>query len=359
MGMKHCIYMAVACLLIGACSRSDNAQVTLWQEPKSVQMNPLYSYGTESGPVEQLLYGWISFELDAEGWIWILHRDEFNLHLLNPSGELVKIYSRKGEGPGEFMNPYTLGVSAADAQTWDAENTQLCRWSKTDGLLEVTSLDLGTSTRRPRVIEADGTLWSISLDHTTEIDGQIYGCIYYADQAGESVSLLEIPIPVNRTSDGMAGAFGREPRMVRCPWGGILVTLNHTYSLVHQTRNEQEQWTFPSLGILYSPDEIQKNANTPVARTQSETVYRPLPPHKYDIQAIFPVSPDEIWIKTSIVRDDGYSRADRIGRSGSYLGSYWIPSGWVDVRVLNNRWYALERTSEGTQFLTCYSIKAN
>ena len=58
------------------------------------------------------------------------------------SGEQVKVYSRKGEGPGEFMNPYTLGVSDAEAQTWDAENSQLCRWSKTDGLLEVIRLVL-------------------------------------------------------------------------------------------------------------------------------------------------------------------------------------------------------------------------
>jgi hypothetical protein len=69
-------------------------------------------------------------------------------------------------------------------------------------------------------------------------------------------------------------------------------------------------------------------------------------PHKPDIEAIECVNDQEVWVRTPVRNEDGLARFDRLNRDGRRIGAYWLPSRWSQIRVQENRLFAVTYSLE-------------
>ena len=58
-------------------------------------------------------------EVDADGLVYILDRQDQRVIVVNGDGELVRTIGREGEGPGEFSRPRFFGLTDRDIRVFD------------------------------------------------------------------------------------------------------------------------------------------------------------------------------------------------------------------------------------------------
>jgi hypothetical protein len=66
---------------------------------------------TIGGPEEETILMWTGVAVDREGFIYLLDAMDHSVKKFDPRGRLVKRAGRKGQGPGEFMNPRLLALA--------------------------------------------------------------------------------------------------------------------------------------------------------------------------------------------------------------------------------------------------------
>jgi hypothetical protein len=78
----------------------------------AIELELMHSFPTED-LVEKDIYLWRPVKLDGDisGNIFISDQKWCHIFKFDSSGDFIKIIGRKGQGPGEFMNPYCLTVT--------------------------------------------------------------------------------------------------------------------------------------------------------------------------------------------------------------------------------------------------------
>ena len=105
-----------ALLLAGlAGSVAPGAETEAQDRPLTAQLQEVYRVGGYNAPAwaqfsDPLFRGTLPAGFDAAGNLHVLDRGASQVVVIDSRGELVRTIGRQGEGPGEFMQPYTLGV---------------------------------------------------------------------------------------------------------------------------------------------------------------------------------------------------------------------------------------------------------
>lgn len=102
-------------------------------------------------------------EVSSTGRIYSLHAVENSIRVHDPDGSFVRTIGRKGDGPGEFDNPITIGILGDTLWVLDIGHYRFSYFTLAGELLDTRRIpiDLGTfenSPPRPRGLLSDGSL---------------------------------------------------------------------------------------------------------------------------------------------------------------------------------------------------------
>jgi len=78
------------------------------KELQEIKLEEVLSIGSLD---DDLLFQWVGVAADSEGNIYVTDAMDYSLKKFNPQGKLIKKAGGKGQGPGEFMAPRSLGCS--------------------------------------------------------------------------------------------------------------------------------------------------------------------------------------------------------------------------------------------------------
>lgn len=81
------------------------------EEFKDMDFNEDLSIGHEDDDENYLLVNPAEIESDEEGNIFILDYRECLIKEYDPQGRFIRQFGRRGQGPGEFQNPYSMVIS--------------------------------------------------------------------------------------------------------------------------------------------------------------------------------------------------------------------------------------------------------
>jgi hypothetical protein len=81
------------------------------EEFKNMDFNEDLSIGNEDDDENYLLVNPVEIESDEEGNIFILDYRECLIKKFDPQGRFIRQFGRRGQGPGEFQNPYSMVIS--------------------------------------------------------------------------------------------------------------------------------------------------------------------------------------------------------------------------------------------------------
>jgi hypothetical protein len=73
------------------------------------------------GPESDLLAMWVGLAVDADGFLYVTDNVQCSLMKFDARGRLVKKTGRRGTGPGEFLAPRQVDVSAQSVYVVDAK----------------------------------------------------------------------------------------------------------------------------------------------------------------------------------------------------------------------------------------------
>ena len=59
-------------------------------------------------------YGSVEIDVDSKGNFYVLDHKEIRIHKFGPDGKFIRAVGRKGQGPGEFERPYSIGFDSQD-----------------------------------------------------------------------------------------------------------------------------------------------------------------------------------------------------------------------------------------------------
>lgn len=78
------------------------------RELKAIKLKEVLTIGSLN---DDLLFQWVGVAADSQGNIYVTDAMDYSLKKFNSQGKLIKKAGGKGQGPGEFMAPRSLGSS--------------------------------------------------------------------------------------------------------------------------------------------------------------------------------------------------------------------------------------------------------
>jgi len=77
----------------------------------TLTFSTIYTVGVLNGPEEEIFGRYQTIALATEGTLYVGDKDAREIRIFNEEGKYVKTIGREGQGPGEFMNLYSLALS--------------------------------------------------------------------------------------------------------------------------------------------------------------------------------------------------------------------------------------------------------
>jgi DNA-binding beta-propeller fold protein YncE len=103
------------------------------EEPFSKELNLLNKFGGLDVPSEQILANPCDIAISSKGFIYVLDSEDNNLKVFEKDGIFFKCIGRKGQGPGEFVRPWTVSIAEDNICITDTGNRRVQIFSK-DGM---------------------------------------------------------------------------------------------------------------------------------------------------------------------------------------------------------------------------------
>lgn len=106
--MKELLVSAGALLLMAACSGGNDSGETSRDEIPEYVLSTVDSIGIEMGDSAYVFGAVMDAGILPGGSIAILDGSMCNIRIFSPGGEHIRTISRRGDGPGELINPFNL-----------------------------------------------------------------------------------------------------------------------------------------------------------------------------------------------------------------------------------------------------------
>lgn len=122
-------YLLLVVIAAGACrggsaSRPAEAGMTDVEAVPQLQTTEVQRIGSAQSP-DTGFSRIAGIAVDREGQIYALDGQDLRIRVFNPSGALVRMIGREGQGPGEFESPPLFGVVGDTIWAYDRENYRL------------------------------------------------------------------------------------------------------------------------------------------------------------------------------------------------------------------------------------------
>ncbi len=164
MRIRLCLFAPLVGLTLSACTTasessayleaSDSAGVTIiesrrprWTagEAWSVSTEPKQTIGVLDGPEEYQLMSVSAAARQSDGDLVVVDRGAHTVRLYDDEGSFVRTLGGPGSGPGEFLAPSQVIITAGDSvAVWDRDLFRITRFDAEGELVGIHSVDLGT-----------------------------------------------------------------------------------------------------------------------------------------------------------------------------------------------------------------------
>jgi len=100
------------------------------EKPFIKKLKLIEKFGGIDVPSEQILANPCDIAISPEGFIYVLDSKDNNLKVFNKNGTFIKCIGRKGQGPGEFVRPWTISIIEGKIYINDTGNRRVQVLSK-------------------------------------------------------------------------------------------------------------------------------------------------------------------------------------------------------------------------------------
>jgi hypothetical protein len=149
------------------------------------------------GPKSDLLSMWVGLAVDADGFLYVTDNVQCSLMKFDALGKLVKKTGRRGQGPGEFLAPRQVDVSARAVYVVDAKILAI----------QVFDKDLNYQRRIPLSYPVQEV--QALADNSLAVPGMPYlaselGTILILDQSGRRLRSVSYYPPMKKAAESMS-----------------------------------------------------------------------------------------------------------------------------------------------------------
>ena len=149
---------------------------------------------------KHMFYLLTDMDADSSGNIYVLDSEDVNIKVYDPKGRFLKVFSRKGEGPGQLSNPIDIYIDDKDLiYVCDSGNNRI---SIFDGQGDfVSSINfkeysagkiIGINPRGGIILRVDKT----SLESSMSFITRSYFINMYSDRFGFKKNLYSVSVPI-------------------------------------------------------------------------------------------------------------------------------------------------------------------
>lgn len=331
--------------------------VTVIKNPKDplhkipiLELNEDLSLGGPGGRLEYAFGNDIGFVVDNEAFIYVLDKQDTNIKVFNNSGNFVRTIGRKGQGPGELDNPWSLSVNRKAGELAVLQLSRRLSFFKTDGTFirqqsinnssSVKFDSLGNTYIREKTRSKDGE-WSYEVKKFSSF-GFFFGLL--ASSPGQPYS--------GRVNPFFAVSVFQVDKSDNLVYGDP-----RTYEILFFSASEGK--AFKKITREYDPvivtdeDKAEELKNTP-SEVQTSVVF---PKYYPAYERFFLSDLGHIFVQTWEKTKDGMRLYDIFDREGRFISRIPLrPSG---IEIINGKYYALEKDADGYQYIKRYTVSWN
>ena len=125
--LATCMLVSFAGPLVGA----TQGQVSEW----ILDPEPVTAVGVLDGPEAEMFAQVYDATLFSDGAIAVLDTRAVQVRVFSAAGEVISVFGRRGDGPGEFRGPFGVEASGDTILLWDFAKAVMMRWSRDGELL--------------------------------------------------------------------------------------------------------------------------------------------------------------------------------------------------------------------------------
>jgi len=213
--------------------------VTVVKNPKEpIYRNDVFilkedlALGEKERNEKHMFYLLTDMDADSHGDIYVLDSENVNIKVYDKKGRFLKVISRKGEGPGELLNPVDIYIDDKDLiYVCDSGNNRISIFSRQGDLVNSINFKeysagkiIGINPRGGIILRVD----KVSLESSMNFITRIYFINMYSDRFDFMKNLYSVSVPIMQH-------FRREEK-------GIALTIPYQKELC---------WTLDSSGNVY------------------------------------------------------------------------------------------------------------
>lgn len=232
--LRPAVARALAAFVLAApvalsCGQSDPRAATARSAQEGRTQRAIETARIGDGERTEYSFGAITgLAIDEAGHLYVADAQARLITVFDPRGALLATFGRRGNGPGEFQHPTSLGI-AADGDLWvsDMERVQRFRPTRTGGPATQYAAVVGSVTyhdwtsTRPGTIDRDGYFHvPRSFTRTSTGRPEVVQTIVRLAANGKSVDTLAVPSYEN--TPALSASY-----MVSARSGRMLHGLNH------------------------------------------------------------------------------------------------------------------------------------
>lgn len=307
---------------------------------------------------ENYWFGFLnSLDVDASGNIYTVDPKNIRIRIFGPDGNLIRVFGREGQGPGEFSGPG--GIIAAVDGTFavsDVLNGRISYFTREGAHLKDTSF--GTYRLADLAIDGRSNLIATHVQ-TPRGDKQTWELIKFDRDLKPLMTIHAISVPfkprvVNLIPDRLFFAVTGEDRlawMVSTEYAVVVVDASgKTVMKVFKDHDPQEF-------TAKDREKIIKSRFPTTVPAQLELVF----PDLFPAAAGF-MTDDKgrIYVRTYETDGRGGVAMDVFDPAGLYIARFFVPEGEDDVTIRNDKLYSIVNDpASGNPLVKRYALKWN
>jgi hypothetical protein len=297
--------------------------------------------------------------------VYLLARAEHRVFVLGADGQVADSFGRRGEGPGEMVDPMAISVSSAgDVAVVDPGAHRIVRWDRQGRPLDPIAIRVALD--HPRMVVAEGRVWYTTAERVGE-DRAEYHLV--ADGPTGRVIVAALPKPSRRVGDFPscgARAISVTPlfaptihwdrsgdrTIVNAGAGYRLQLFRGTTPVATLTRDIAPAPATPEAAEREAAGWLLNDCVVPPAEVLRVAGYL----ERIPVVSAVALAPDgTVWVERRVA-DGGGPRVDLFDTAGSYLGTLPAGAPFPAAFLAGDRIVAIERDSLDVPSLSLYRV---
>lgn len=296
--------------------------------------------------------------IDKDGNLYILDITNFRISKYDSSGKYLLSFGRKGQGPGEFQSVFNsfFDENMSTYFLQDFGSKRVNRYSNEGTFLGSTKFSGFLNRLFSNNNQSQFVFMESNFDYKNQIVTKTF--FLYSQEGILLDSLFNIQQEIFSPIPGGV-VFIKPFEYCMDKNDNIYIVFDDRYKINKYDSNGKLCFQFWREYQRVKLHEDEKE-NFFGAVGDGEKMYRPdAPEFKFDIDKIFAMPNDEIWVLTSTLRDSADRLIDVFDSDGEYIRKVWVKMNFepIELSLIKNKAYAIFNNEEGYPRVKRYHFK--